>query len=174
MRASIYNAMPRSGVEALVAFVNKFEKEGNIPYCNSCNEYRFPLFNTAVSMIVVNKRQNRILLIQQYGKKDFILVAGYVNKGESAEQAVLREVDEELGMKVEKMRYNSSQYFEKSNTLILNYTCMVSDEKLDKMTEEVDYAEWFTIQEAQEHIKRNSLAQHFLQAYIHNTGFRFD
>lgn len=146
--------------------VRYLENEGDIPYCNSCNEYRFPVFNTAVSMIVVNKSQDRILLIQQYNRKDFILVAGYVNKGENAEHAVLREIDEELGMQVSDIRYNSSQYYEKSNTLILNYTCIVLDEELNGLTDEVDFAEWFSIEEARENIKRNSLAQAFLENYI--------
>lgn len=144
------------------------EGEGMIPYCKTCNQYRFPGFNTAVSMIVMNKSQDKILLIQQYGKKDFILVAGYVNKGENAEQAVVREIGEELGLEVSDVQYNRSQYFEKSNTLIFNYTCTVVDEKLDGITEEVDYAEWFSIEEAQQRIKKNSLAQAFLNDYISN------
>lgn len=152
---------------------NKLEKkylknEGNIPYCNNCNKHRFPIFNTAVSMIVVNKNQNKILLIQQYNKKDFILVAGYVNKGENAENAVLREINEELGIQVSDIRYNSSQYFEKSNTLILNFTCIVLSEDLDGITDEVDFAAWFSIEKARENIKKNSLAQAFLENYIHS------
>ena len=147
------------------------EGEGMIPYCKSCKAHRFPIFNTAVSMIVMNKNQDKILLIQQYQKKDFILIAGYVNKGENAEQAVAREIDEELGLKVLKMHYNRSQYFERSNTLIFNYTCIVADEQLDGVTEEVDYAEWFSIEEARSHIRKNSLAQAFLEDYIcHKRG----
>ena len=57
------------------------ENEGNIPYCNSCEGYRFPVFNTAVSMVILNKEQDKILLIKQYGGADYILCAGYVNKG---------------------------------------------------------------------------------------------
>ena len=60
------------------------EQEGDIPYCLSCNTYRFPVFSTAVSMIVLNPKHDKILLIKQYQKPDFILVAGYINKGESA------------------------------------------------------------------------------------------
>lgn len=149
---------------------NRYLKnEGDIPYCNSCKEYRFPVFNTAVSMIVVNKSQDKILLIQQYNRKDFILVAGFVNKGENAEHAVMREIKEELGMQVSELRYNSSQYFEKSNTLIFNYTCTVQDERLDGITEEVDLATWFTIDEARENIKKDSLAQAFLENYIRDS-----
>jgi NAD+ diphosphatase len=142
------------------------ENEGEIPYCHSCKEYRFPVFSTAVSMIVVNQNQDKVLLIQQYNKKEFILVAGFVNKGENAEQAVLREIDEELGMKVLELRYNSSQYFQKSNTLIFNYTCIVLDEALDGITDEVDFAKWFSFAEARDNIKKDSLAQTFLENYI--------
>lgn len=142
------------------------ENEGFIPFCDTCNAYRFPVFNTAVSMIVMNTKQDRILLIKQYGREDYILVAGYVNKGENAEQTVIREVDEELGMKVIKTNYNSSQYFEKSNTLMLNFTCIIEDESLDGITKEVDYAEWFSIEGARESIKRDSLAQKFLEYYV--------
>ena len=70
----------------------ELENEGKIPYCEKCGEYRFPIFSTAVSMIVENPDKNEILLIQQYGRKNNILVAGYVNKGENAENAVMREV----------------------------------------------------------------------------------
>lgn len=142
------------------------ENEGFIPFCDTCNAYRFPVFNTAVSMIVMNTKQDRILLIKQYGREDFILVAGYVNKGENAEQTVIREVDEEIGLQVTKLNYNTSQYFEKSNTLMLNFTCIVEDESLDAITKEVDYAEWFCIEDARQNIKRDSLAQKFLEYYI--------
>ena len=59
----------------------ELEGEGKIPFCDSCGEYRFPLFSTAVSMIVLNQAKNRIMLIKQYGRDRYILVAGYVNKG---------------------------------------------------------------------------------------------
>ena len=62
--------------------------EGMVPYCPNCEEFRFPVYNTAVSMIVMNKELDRVLLIKQYGRDSYILVAGYVNKGEDAEDAV--------------------------------------------------------------------------------------
>ena len=73
--------------------------EGMVPYCPECQEFRFPVYNTAVSMIVMNKELDKVLLIKQYGRDSYILVAGYVNKGEDAEDAVKREVGEEMGLK---------------------------------------------------------------------------
>ena len=61
------------------------ESEGIIPWCENCGDWRFPVFNTAVSMIITNQAADRVLLILQYGKPTYVFVAGYVNKGEDAE-----------------------------------------------------------------------------------------
>lgn len=148
------------------------ENEGMIPYCNTCEGFRFPVFNTAVSMIILNKEQDKILLIKQYGGADYILCAGYVNKGEDAEQAAAREIAEELGLQTVGLRYNKSEYFEKNNTLMLNFSCIVASECLAGMTDEVDQAEWFSIEAAQANIKKDSLAQRFLENYLgKSSGF---
>ena len=52
------------------------------PFCASCGEYRFPMYNVAVSMVVVNDENGQLLLVKQYGKDFFRLVAGYVNRTE--------------------------------------------------------------------------------------------
>lgn len=44
--------------------------EGMIPYCPICNEFRFPVYNTAVSMVIFNADYSKSLLIQQYGKRE--------------------------------------------------------------------------------------------------------
>ena len=46
----------------------ELEHEGIVPFCPRCGEYRFPMFNIAVSMIVVNESNRKTLLIKQYGK----------------------------------------------------------------------------------------------------------
>jgi len=142
------------------------ENEGMIPYCETCRTYRFPVFNTAVIMIIFNTAKDKILLIQQYGRKNNILVAGYVNKGESAEQAMTREIMEEVGLHVIDYKFNKSEYFEKSNTLMINFVCVVDSEDLSHMTAEVDKARWFTIEEAKESIYHGSLAEKFLLSAI--------
>lgn len=142
------------------------ENEGMIPYCPTCREYRFPVFNTAVSMVVMNQTRDRILLIKQYGGTEYILVAGYVNKGEDAEHAVIREVREETGLEVTGLEFNKSAYFGGSNTLMLNFSCTVADEALDGVTDEVDVATWFTVEQARANIRQKSLAQKFLEHYV--------
>ncbi len=136
------------------------EGEGIVPYCPKCQDFRFPVFSTAVSMIVRNCDGN-IILIRQYGRPRFILVAGYVNRGEDAEDAVRREVMEELGMTVTDVHFNRSSFYKPSNTLMLNFSVRVA-EKLPHPNREVDSYEIFTDEEAKENIAEGSLAQKFL------------
>lgn len=142
------------------------ENEGMIPYCTKCEEYRFPIFNTACSMVVLNKEKNKILLIQQYGKPSYILVAGYINKGESAEHTVAREVKEEVGLDIIEIGFNKSKYFAKSNTLMLNFYCVAENKDLSHMTKEVDRADWFSFEEARKNIRHGSLAEEFLLTFL--------
>ena len=141
------------------------ETEGDIPYCPDCASFRFPIFNTAVSMIVLNKQLDKVLLIQQYQKQAYILVAGYINKGENAEAAVSREIAEEVGLSVSQVQANHSEYYAPSNTLMLNYVCVASQESVT-LTDEVDAAKWFPLAEARQAIKANSLAKRFLESFL--------
>ena len=144
----------------------ELENEGIVPYCPKCEQYRFPQYNVAVSMIVRDEVSGDILLIQQYGRPSYILVAGYVGRGESLEDAVAREVREETGMTVSHMKFNRTQFFEKSDTLMCNFTAFVKDSSELDTNYEIDSYSWFTRDEARANIRPNSLAEYFLVSYL--------
>ena len=145
------------------------EREGLVPYCERCAAFRFPKYNVAVSMIVRDGKTGRVLLIQQYGRPSYILVAGYVNRGERAEDAVVREIREETGMNAVRIRFNRTKFFEPSNTLMINFTAFVDDADAIAPNEEIDRYSWFTPEEARQNIRPNSLAAEFLNAYLDET-----
>ena len=142
------------------------ENEGIVPFCAACNAFRFPKYNVAVSMVVIDAATGKILLIQQYGRPSYILVAGYVNRGERAEDAVAREIREETGMTVGRIRFNRTKFFEPSNTLMLNFTAFVVDAGALHVNAEIDRYRWFAPDEARANIRPNSLAAEFLNAYL--------
>jgi NAD+ diphosphatase len=144
----------------------ELEGESIVPYCPKCKQYRFPMYNVAVSMVVVNEQNGEILLIKQYGRPHFILVAGYVNRGEQLEHAVSREIKEETGMTVSRIKFNRTSFFEPSNTLMCNFTAFVKDACEMSPNGEIDSYQWFTPDEARRNIRPDSLAQRFLNAYL--------
>ena len=140
--------------------------EGVVPFCPVCGEFRFPMYNVAVSMIVIDRQSEKILLVQQYGKPSYIQVAGYVNRTESLESAVAREIKEETGMTVSAIRFNRTRFFERSNTLMCNFTAFVDDDSEFCPNEEIDACAWFGYEEARQHIRPNSLAAYFFNTYL--------
>ena len=126
--------------------MREHESEGLTPWCDTCGEYRYPVFNTAVSMIVMNEQRDQVLLIRQYA-------------------AAAREVMEEVGLEVISARFNHSHYFAPTNTLMLNFTVTVRQPEVHANWE-VDDWRWFPVEEARKNIKPNSLAEAFLNGYF--------
>lgn len=146
---------------------DRFNQEENrdIPYCPTCNEYRFPIFSSAVSMIVINHKGDKILLIKQYHTSFYRFVAGYINKGENAEEAVVREIKEEIGGKVKKIIPNCTFYFEQSNTLMINYIVILEHENL-VTNWEVDSYSWIKKSEIMDYIPKSTLMYKFITNYL--------
>lgn len=145
--------------------LREHEFEGMTPWCESCQAFRYPVFNTAVSMLVMNEQEDKLLLIRQYGRPHYVLVAGYVNRGEDAEDAAVRELKEEVGLEALSVRFNRSHYFAPTNTLMLNFTVTVREPEVHTNFE-VDDWRWFSLAEARENIKPKSLAKAFLEGYL--------
>ncbi len=143
-----------------------YDGEGLVPFCKNCNEYRFPQFATAVSMVVTNREKNKILLAKHSGQNKYILFAGYIKKGESAEKAVTREFKEETKLNVVKYRFMSSRYHEPKNVLMLNFLAMAENGEPVIDEKELDEVKWFSFDEALTAIAPDSTAEYFLKNAI--------
>ena len=78
---------------------------------------------------------------------------------------MVREVQEEIGMTVESLRFNHSRYYARTNTLMLNFTVTVKEADAQPNWE-VDSWRWYGIEEAKREIKPGSLAAAFLCGYF--------
>ena len=133
-----------------------------MPYCNQCENYMFPQFSVATSMVVTTRAQDKILLAKHADDDDFILFAGYVKKGETVEKTVPREIREELGLNVVKTKYMSSRYHEPKDILMLNFIVVVEETQPIKLNEEITEARWCTPDEALKLIRKGTTAEYFL------------
>ena len=140
--------------------------EGLVPYCKACGQFRFAQFPTAVSMVVTNRAKDKILLAKHKGHEDFILFAGYIKKGETAEKAVTREFKEETKLNTVKYKYMSSRYHEPKNLLMLGFLVMAEDGEAQLDEKELDEVKWFTFEDALEAIRKDSTAEAFLKGAL--------
>lgn len=139
------------------------ENEGDVDYCLECDKYYFAYFAVAVSLIV--RYKDEILLIKQHHKDRYILVAGYISKYESAEEAAIRELKEETNLECKNIKTLRTEYFQPSNTLMINMLAEVTSKDFH-LNAEVDEAKWFNLEEASKNIAPGSLASHFLEKYL--------
>ncbi len=148
----------------------ELEQEGRVPFCPRCGEFRFPIYSVAVSMVILNRENGKTLLIKQYGKDFYRLVAGYVNRGETLEHAAAREIREETGMRVSGLHFNRTSFFEPSNTLMCNFTATVEDDREFHPNGEIDSFGWFAPEEAAEKLDPERLAGRFFNAWLADAG----
>ena len=131
--------------------------EGLVPYCDGCGKFKFPFFPVAVSMVVVNREENRILLAKHVGDEDFKLFAGYIKKGEETSLAAV------------KWKYLGSRYHEAKDILMLGFLVVAEDGQIT-LNEEVEEARWCNAEEAKEIIRKHSVAELFLNSAIAELG----
>ncbi len=140
--------------------------EGLVPYCKACGQFRFAQFATAVSMVVTNRNKDKFLLAKHKGQEDYILFAGYIKKGETAEKAVTREFKEETKLNTVKYKYMYSRYHEPKNVLMLGYLSMAEEGEPVIDEKEIEDVKWFSFDEALEAIKKDSTAEAFLKSAL--------
>ena len=145
------------------------ENEGLVPYCTQCGKYKFPLFPVAVSMTVVNRAEDKVLLARHVGDEDFTLFAGYIKKGENAEKAIPREIREETKLTAVKWRYFGSRFHDAKDVLMLNYVVTVDDGETI-LNEELSEVRWCSAEEAKELVRKNSTAEYFLLGMLNEFG----
>lgn len=141
------------------------ENEGLVPFCPKCGKFKFPFFPVAVSMVVVRRSDNRILLAKHVGDGDYKLIAGYIKKGESAEKTIPRELREETALSAVKWKYLASRYHDAKDILMLGFLVACDDGDIS-LNEEIAETRWCKPEEAKEIIRKNSTAEYFLNAAI--------
>ncbi len=151
------------GEKLIIKYANG---EGIVPFCKNCNQYRFAQFATAVIMVVTNRTKDKILLARHVDDDDFILFAGYVKKGETAEKAVTREFKEETKLNVVKYKYIGSRYHEPRNVLMLGYLVMGEDGEPVPDLKEIDEVQWFSFDDAMQAIRKDSTAEAMLKSAL--------
>lgn len=138
--------------------------EGVIPYCAACEVPLWDLFTTSIIAAVVNEYDEVALLRQDYvSTTNHVCVAGVMKPGESAEETVVREISEELGLRVKSLQYIKSYPYEKKEMLMLGFRAVVDKQEFT-LSGEVDAAEWVRFEDALPLLREGSIAWQLVKA----------
>jgi NAD+ diphosphatase len=113
--------------------------------CPDCGLQVFPAASTAI--IVLIRRGDQLLLARSPHFKPgvYSALAGFVEPGESLEQAVHREVREEVGVRIHRLAYFSSQPWPFPNGMMVGFTAEYLDGDLHRDPVEIEDARWFPL-----------------------------
>ncbi len=141
--------------------------------CTSCKAQHFPRTDPAVIMLV-HKGDNCLLgRTHQFPPRRYSTLAGFVEPGESLEEAVAREVFEEAGVRVGEVRYMASQPWPFPASLMLGFHAEAEAMDLRIDPEELDDARWMTREQmdrledfGMELPRRDSIAWRLVKAWL--------
>ncbi|HXV59839.1 MAG TPA: NAD(+) diphosphatase, partial [Vicinamibacteria bacterium] len=118
---------------------------GHVRNCSNsaCRQIHFPRTDPAVIMLVTDGE--RCLLGRQsaWPERVYSTLAGFVEPGESLEEAVMREVREETGIDVAEVRYHSSQPWPFPSSIMLGFVARARTLEVKLGDAELQDARWF-------------------------------
>ena len=122
---------------------NEFVRGGFAARCPGCRGERYPRTDPAI--IVAVSDGERLLLGRQasWPEKRYSVLAGFLEPGESLEQAVAREVTEEAGVRIDACEYLASQPWPFPASLMLGFRAHATPQPV-RLGEELQDARWFS------------------------------
>ncbi len=121
-----------------------FDQGGYVKLCvnKNCNKETFPRTDPVVIMLVYNGDNCLLGRQQHFPKKFFSVLAGFMEPGESIENAVYREVEEETSIRVNNIMYHSSQPWPYPSSLMIGCFAKAENSKIVIDEKEIVEAKW--------------------------------
>jgi NAD+ diphosphatase len=150
--------------------------------CPSCNAEHFPRTDPVVIMLAVTPDGEKCLLGRSphFPENMFSCLAGFVEPGETIENAVRRETEEEAGIRIGKVAYHASQPWPFPHSLMIG--CHGVAETTDiKVDEELEDCRWFARADVAEMLDSRhpeglrtppsgAIAHHLIRAWVEDSG----
>ena len=139
-------------------------------HCQRCGIYSYPRLSP--SIIVLVHRGDKVLLARNHRFPEgmYSTLAGFVEPGESIEETVVREVKEEVGVKVHNLEYLGSQPWPFPNSLMLGFHAEYESGDIQLQDDEIADARWFPIDDLPTIPGKIAISRWLIDDYLHRHG----
>lgn len=138
--------------------------------CTHCNNEVWPQLSTAI-IVLIHRGEEVLLVHARSFQSDFYgLVAGFVETGETLEQAVHREVMEETGLTIRNLTYFGSQPWPYPCGLMVGFMAEYAGGELRLQESELSAGQWFRHDALPRVPSRLSIARKLLDAWMEQWG----
>jgi len=134
--------------------------------CPACKLAVYPRISPAVMALV--RRESEILLGRSphFPPGMYSALAGFVEPGETLEQCLAREVEEEVGVQVSRIRYFASQPWPFPNSLMIAFVCDWVSGEIRPQAGEIEAANWFNVLHLPKLPSNISIARRLIDAVV--------
>ena len=135
--------------------------------CPACGYHQYPRVQPCV-ITIITKGDDELLLAKSARNKSnmYGLIAGFVEVGETLEEAVQREAFEEVGVKLKNIRYMSSQPWPFPSNLMIAFHAEYDSGDIQLQLEEISYAQFFKCDQLPEIPFKVSIAHSMIMQVI--------
>ncbi len=112
--------------------------------CPNCGHINFTRIAPAIIVAISNKDKLLMAYHSYYKRQNYTILAGFVEAGETLEEAVRREVKEEVGINIKNIEYFASQSWPFPNSLMIGFKAEYDSGEIKVDGEEILKARWFS------------------------------
>lgn len=156
---------------------SEMKKGGYVRHCNNCGTDHFPRVDPVVIMMVIYKDKCLLGRSPHFLPGMYSALAGFMEPGETIEEACRREVYEEAGIKVGDVKYIKSQPWPFPSSLMIGVIAEALDDKINIDNDELEDAKWFDKKTIQSVLKEGgddnfrvpeklAIARHLLEVHM--------
>ena len=145
---------------------NTFNTDEDSLYCSCKGINTYPTISPCIITLVVNGPKILLARNKMFPPGMYSALAGFIEAGETAEEALIREVYEEVNLKVNNIRYYSSQSWPFPSQLMLGFYCDCADGKPIPDGIEIEEADWFDVNNLPNVPPPTSIAGMLINSYI--------
>jgi len=134
--------------------------------CPQCRLAAYPRISPAVMALV--RREGEILLGRSphFPPGMYSALAGFAEPGETLEQCLEREVEEEVGVRVSRIRYFASQPWPFPNSLMIAFVCDWVSGEIRPQAGEIEDAKWFNVLQLPKLPSKISIARRLIDSVV--------
>lgn len=130
--------------------------------CPQCHHHFYPQIAPVVMVRITHEDKILLARSHHFTPGVYSILAGFIEPGETAEEAVIREVREEVGLEIKNITYFGSQSWPFPSNLMLGFTAEYSSGCIKMDPREIEDAQWFSFYELPTLPQKISLARQLI------------